>query len=321
MMHPFEEMSARQQSETESFQALHRCLQGHYSFFGYREADLKIPDVTKVEAKAIQKKLQHLRKQVITLAKPYGAVLNRLHETDGWLLETHQAEWLKKADFSFPKDTFSHNLTTRGKINTKRDDITRQQATIRQTMQEFDRAVQTMIELAIQSLRHPDISKRIEDSTEWNKELEELNASRQALYRRLGTVHDLRYKYASLTALMAQLDNDPDESLINTMLSIMSSMTEQIKSVHNALSHVDYPFDHAQADMKLGRFLIEDFPDPQNPGEVYGAADRLLDRFFRLQARILGRKCVMAERVFAAVKIEPLPEPNKEDQLSPTSSG
>jgi hypothetical protein len=319
MVHPFEHMAERQQSEQESFQALHRFLQGNYSFFGYREADLNIPDVTKVEAMIIRKKLMHLKKQVMNLAKPYGAVLNRLHETDDWLLETHQAEWLKRAEFSFAKDLFSKNLTTRQRISNQRDNITRQQATIRQTMQEFDRAVQTMIELAIQALGHPDIAGRIEDADDWIDELENLNATRQALYRRLGTVDDLRYKYASLNALMAQLDQDPSQVLVNTMLAIMKSMTEQIKSVHDAVSHVDYPFDHAQADMKLGMFLMADFPDPQSPGEVYAAADRLLDRFFRLQARILGRKCVMAERVLKAVNIEPLPEPKKEDQLSPTS--
>ena len=316
MMHPFEQMADRQQSELESFHSLHRCLQGNYSFFGYREADLKIPDVTKVEAMIIRKKLSHLKKQVLNLAKPYSAVLNRLHETDDWLLETHQAQWLKRARFSFAKDLFSRNLTTTQRIESQRVNITRQQATIRQTMQEFDRAVQTMIELAIQALGHPDVASRIEDANHWIDELTDLNATRQALYRRLGTVDDLRYKYASLNALMAQLDQNPSESLINTMLTVMKSMTEQMKSIHDAVSHVDYPFDHAQADMKLGMFLIANFPDPNSPGEVYAAADRLLDRFFRLQARILGRKCVMAERVLKAVNIEPLPEPKKADELS-----
>ena len=62
-------------------------------------------------------------------------------------------------------------------------------------------------------------------------------------------------------------------------------------------------------------FLINDVPDPQNPGEVYEAVDRLLDRFFRLQARILGRKYVMAEQVLQSLEIAPLPEPKKEDTL------
>jgi len=317
MLHPFAEMTARRKDEIESFRALHRCLQGHYSFFGYREAELKIPDVTKVSTDVIRKKLQALRKQVLTLSKPYSAVLNKLHETDGWLLETYQAESLKKARFTFKEDLFTHNLTTASKIDSRRDKIKHQQRTIRTTMEEFDRAVQTMIELAIRALGHPDIAHHIENAPAWIKELDELNRTREALNRRQGAVHELRYKYSSLSVLLSQLNQNADNTyLIQTALSLMSDMTNHMDSIDSALSHVDYPFDHAQADIKLGKFLLEQTPDKESPGEVYAAAEKLLDRYFRLRARILGRKCVMAEQVLQALGIELLPEPQQEDQLS-----
>jgi Zn-dependent protease with chaperone function len=317
LLHPFQEMTARRKDEIDSFQALHRCLQGHYSFFGYREVELKIPDVTQVSTDVIRKKLNSLRKQVLKLSKPYSAVLNKLHETDGWLLETYQAQSLKKARFTFDKELFTHNLTTASKIDSRRDKIKHQQRTIRKTMEEFDRAVQTMIELAIRALEHPDIAHRIENSASWVKELDELNQTREALNRRQGAVHELRYKYSSLSVLLSQLDqNAENRYLIETALSLMSDMTNHMDSIYSALSHVEYPFDHAQADIKLGKFLLERSPDKENPGEVYAAAERLLDRYFRLLARILGRKCVMAERVMRALEIELLPEPQEEDQLS-----
>jgi hypothetical protein len=317
VLRPFEEMAARQAEETEAMDALHRCLQGNYSFFGYRETEIQIPEVSEVPVDVITKKLSHLQQKILHLAKVYSAMLKKLHEADTHLLETFQAESMLKAKLTFKADTFSNDLTTHHRIDECRTDFKSQERTLRKTMQEYDVAVQTYVELGVRSLGHPEIGPKIEHSVEWIQELDRLNAVRQHLNRRLGAVHPLRYAWSAMSVIWTMIEHNPDYApLYEEGMRLMKLMSDHMNSIRSALMVVDYPFDHARGKMKLSRFLLDELPDTESPGEIYGSAERLLDRFFRLQARILGRKCLMGESVIAAIGLDPLPEP-----ASPEESG
>lgn len=326
ILRPFEEMAARQAEETEAFDALHRCLQGHYSFFGYRETEIPIPEVSEVSVDMITRKLAGLQKKILHLSKVYSAMLNKLHEADGHLLETFQADSMLKAKLTFKSDTFSNDLTAHHQIEDCRIDFKGRERTLRKSMQEYDQAVQTYVELGVRSLGHPEIGPKVERSVEWIEELDRLNEVRQHLNRRLGAVHQLRYAYAAMTVIWTAIEHNPDYApLFEEGMRLMKVMSDHMKSIRSSLIDVGYPFDHARGKINLGRFLLDQLPDEENPGEIYGAAERLLDRFFRLQARILGRKCVMGESVIAAIGLNPLPEPanpadaaeQTEDEVSP----
>jgi hypothetical protein len=281
--------------------------------------------VSEVSREMITRKLSQLQRKIMGLSTVYKAMLEKLHQADTQLLETFQAESMIKSKLEFKRDVFERDLTTANRIEQGRIDGKRRERTIRTSMAEFDNAVQTYIELAVRALRHPEIGPLLEHASAWNAELDRLNEVRERLNRKLGTVHQLRYGYAAMSVIWAAIDQNPEFApLYEEGARLMTTMTAHMKSIRSALSDIEYPFDHARGQINLGEFLLDPLPDAENPGEVYGSAERLLDRFFRLQARILGRKCLMGESVLSAIGLAPLPEPatddeSADDDVSPVS--
>ena len=68
---------------------------------------------------------------------------------------------------------------------------------------------------------------------------------------------------------------------------------------------IDYPFEHAQEDVTLARFVVPSLPDKDDVVEVLQAGDEAIDRLGGLYTA-LGRLAVTAEEVERALGLPPL---------------
>jgi len=109
--------------------------------------------------------------------------------------------------------------------------------------------------------------------------------------------------------LQALSENNHDEALINATRGQKIATLELIKETRKSITGTDYPFGHAKKKVSIGEYAFEDFPDPENPVEIYSAADALIDNVTRLRARLLGRLCLFAEQVESTLGFGPLLEP------------
>ena len=59
----------------------------------------------------------------------------------------------------------------------------------------------------------------------------------------------------------------------------------------------------------MGAFLFDTNPDSEDIGGILDAASNVASELPRLQFRILGQLCLVAEQLEAAIGVEVLPEP------------
>ncbi len=70
---------------------------------------------------------------------------------------------------------------------------------------------------------------------------------------------------------------------------------------------IDYPFEHAQEGITLGRFAFgAPLPDQSDIGGLLAIAEESSDRLLTLYPRALGRLTVTAEEVERALGLEPI---------------
>jgi hypothetical protein len=70
-----------------------------------------------------------------------------------------------------------------------------------------------------------------------------------------------------------------------------------------------YPFDHANPDITIWEVAVAKFPENDDPAAINEAVTSVLNTVPRVYARVVGRLCLAAEKVEAALGMPPLPEP------------
>ncbi len=67
-----------------------------------------------------------------------------------------------------------------------------------------------------------------------------------------------------------------------------------------------YPFEHAQNDISLRRFLLPIIPEPEAVGDLMNQGGEAIEKTAVLNRRILGRLAVVAEEVEHAIGLAPI---------------
>lgn len=107
--------------------------------------------------------------------------------------------------------------------------------------------------------------------------------------------------FLSLGLLLQSIEgNEEHEGLIGQLRAGASRWTKALALIRARLSTAPYPFEHAQAGISLGEFLIPALPDADDFGAVMSALQGLGERYFGLYARLMGRLVAAAEAVEAA---------------------
>jgi len=91
-------------------------------------------------------------------------------------------------------------------------------------------------------------------------------------------------------------------------------LLEQLKELHRGLRCAEYPFDHAEPEITLARFVIPAMPPANDYGGLIGATEQAVQRMNEVYERLLGCLIWLAEQgeaTFAspAPDAVPLPEP------------
>jgi hypothetical protein len=109
-----------------------------------------------------------------------------------------------------------------------------------------------------------------------------------------------------LDLLFGQLQGHEDNrSLIEAITETADALGTDLHSVVSGLERIPYPFDHAEANMTVQRYLMPRTPSARDVGGLYEAADQYLDRIADLYPRVASRLAVMAERVEQLLGLPP----------------
>ena len=170
---------------------------------------------------------------------------------------------------------------------------------------DFEEAAGQRLLHAVTLLRAPQVAGKVSNSAELQQEIKELVPAARLLSNRLTSVRKLRNRLVTLTVLLSQLERyQSHQPLIDRILSASQEVCNSLASESEAFNRADYPFEHADASMTLGKFFVPGVPHQQDVGDVHDIANAFLDKYFALRSRVTARLADIAEQVEAAVGLK-----------------
>ena len=175
---------------------------------------------------------------------------------------------------------------------------------------DFERALGERLYAGVTLLAVPKVAARLEHAREWQSECDRLFPILVALEERRGEVLLLRERFLGLTTLLGRLQgNEQNEKLIRTIRKHMGFVYRSVADVRRELVCIQYPFDHAEKDISVGKFAVKEMPGEEDLGAICEAAQSLLEKVLPLRVRVVARLACFAEQVESLLGLKPLAAP------------
>jgi hypothetical protein len=305
-LNPTEDLIVRQQQEQVADDARDRFFAG--GFTGLRP--LRLPVLYGGGAQTAghwREELVQARQMMQAGATAYRAAIEPYDQADTRLIQARQARSLLSSDVRLQRDKFERAPASASDASLERDRALAQLSRMNPTLQPFEEALGRRLRAAIMLLAEPALAARLAAAPTMYQEAQRLLPIAAHVGQNHASILELRNCNAVLVALLGHLDgNEQCESLIREVLDYAGRVREQMAAIRSLFDRLDYPFDHASGQISVSRFLLKMIPPAEEVGAIYHAADDLLTGLMMLNARCLGRLCVMAEAVESSLGYQPL---------------
>ncbi len=308
-IHPVDELMKRQQRQTDAFKSLRRFFQGHMSWYRAFQSPTVAWDLPRNVPQAMAQ-MKSSRATMLNEADDYAAAWKKFDECDTQLIESGLADVLLKAGVKVRKADFRIPLTTKAEVLQAREAAEIRQGRLEPKLIPFEDAATDRLYSALQLARTDELTPVLSRASVTVAEIDQLLEIFGHMNERLGqllAIRDSQIAMGRLLALFAQ--NTQNMSVFTAMQKWMTGLNEHLIHLRQSFESLAYPFDHAKADISMADYLLKELPDKENPVELYEAADAIGNALPPLQARVLGRLCMIAEIVETHFGLPPLSDP------------
>ena len=304
-----------QDEEAEHFRALGRFCQGQFSVLrplGFPAGPLQVPADPKKTLQAIKASRQNIR----TSSAQHDRMLESFEALEERIIEAFQIRELLDAGLHLSDADVDAMFATFQKVEEGG------RLAAGEKLESFEEQVRSRLVGSLQLITVPAVATRVEDDKGMIEEAERLMNAAHKLELLQDSVRDLKIAYHQLGALVNYLKgNEEDEKLVRRIRHKMKEVRKSLGVLKDRLIETGYPFEHAQANMTLGEFVIGAIPSEDDLGPLLEVAYAAIDRIFRVYARLAARLARLAETVEKALGLPPLPEPKQTqpDQINPAA--
>ena len=312
-IHPVDELMVRLQQQQDAWKALNRFFQGHVVLYRpFQSPEEALKPVS--NHAAVQSRLKQARETMLRRQALFAEAWQVYDDCDTRQLEVRLAEAMLQTDVRITRDEFSVPLTTAKEIISVRESSDEQQAQLISQLLPFEQAAAARLCSGLRLAQTPELADIIRQA---KISIEEIRALID-LFRRLNDQVDslltLRDDKLALGKLFSAMESHSgNEKLLTRIRKTLEQLHQHVEHFQAIFDDVLYPFDHAKKGLTVAGFLVQKTPDADDPGEVYEAAENLIDRFPQLQGRLLGRLCQIAELVETHCGLPRLEDPADDD--------
>ena len=151
---------------------------------------------------------------------------------------------------------------------------------------------------ALSLLGAPAISRHINGAEGLKKEAETLLNTYLSFSSAIAFLDKLSRTYVSITSLLFNiLDNQDNEVLAEIIQKMKTACKGHLTDSYNRLRNIPYPFDHAQENMSVAEYMMENDPEGVDEGAILEICESAIDKIFSFNSRLLGRLAVIAGAV------------------------
>ena len=174
----------------------------------------------------------------------------------------------------------------------------------------FEKTMSRRLFTALSLLQSEEFSKPIEQRQDLQRETAELLPILHLLEGRREQLSQIVAAHALMAELFQRLSNGQgDEKLMNRTRDHLKAICGLLEDLKTSLQDQKYPFDHANPEITIWEVAVAKFPENDDPAAINEAVGSVLKTIPRIYSRVVGRLCIAAEKVEAALGLPPLPEP------------
>jgi Zn-dependent protease with chaperone function len=310
-MHPIDDLLRRREQSRGDQESLKRYFLGGFNLL----RPIRVPAkrlTAPSNAKATAEQLKAARQRLQTALPEFIKSFAAYEQADTQTLEAGGAEALHQALLKVPADQFGVPVQTRQAVGQAKDAAGIAMSSSGKKLEEFEVTMGERLVNALRLLFVPQVASRIPDAESRQRESSELLPLLNKLGELLDDVIHIRNDRAALALLFNQIQgNEENEALFRTLQERAEGLEGKINEVRAALAGERYPFEHAKGEMSLAQYILADPPVPGEIGEVYEAAERVLDRMADMYVRITSRLSGNAECVEKVLGLPPLEIPEQ----------
>ena len=308
-LHPIDSLLVRQEREKVSQEAQNRFFLGAFNIL----RPLRLPSTWLAEPKdpaQVQEALTSARAEMQVRIAPYRQALTTFDEADTRALEARQARAVFSASLWPKPGQFKTSFNSRSEAEHQRDRAQVEQSRLSPQMEPFEVAAGQRLYAALTLLHNTYVAAEIKNGAELQREAQSLMAVVSLLITNTATLLELRNMNASLGLLIDGISgNEKNQTLIGEILDLMKRIHPQLLAIRSQCDRLTYPFDHADGQITVSRYVLPYPPNSEDLGGIYNGAGHLLTSLANLYSRSVGRLCEIAELVEAERGYEPLEAP------------
>ncbi len=203
---------------------------------------------------------------------------------------------------------------SRSNTRSAREAIERAEEKLQKTLTGLKRYEQVMMQRlfeALSMLNAPVVRERVEHGADLLEEAKGLFPYIVFLHRQVLDAIEAPLRTQNvLEILLSQLSENPNDnppSLHEAIFRSLRRFREELKELRSAIGETTpYPFEHAQGDISLSKYVLPFIPDVESWGDLLGFGSAAVERVVALSHRILGRLAVGAEAVELSLGLPPI---------------
>lgn len=305
-LHPVDSLLARQDKEKVSLEAQNRFFLGVFNIL----RPLRLPSTWLAEPPQparVQSTLADSRSLMLTKIDSYRTALKAYDDADTRALEARQARAVFSAGLWPKAGQFKVSFNSRGEAENHRDRAFKELARFTSQMEPFEDAVGERLMAALTLLFDRGVASRIADSYELQRECQALLPMVTLVVNNTDTLLAVRNMNASLGLLLEGINgNEKNQVLIGEIVDLMKNLHAQLLAIRSQCERFVYPFDHADGQITVAKYILPYAPGSEDLGAIYNGAGLLLSSLGNLYNRSVGRLCTIAEMVEADLGFQPL---------------
>jgi len=319
LVHPIDDLLARQGKDIEGGKALGRYFQGAFTALRPLPVPDDLLDVTE-KPKELGYQVKAARERMLAAKAAYQEAYQVYDRADTQAMEADVAGALLDADFKVRPTDFSLPMPTAMAVREVRTRARAEQGQAAGLLEEFERAASDRLFSAVELFRVPQVAARLPDAARWQQECDQVLPALKLVADQLRHLLGLRNEFVAAARLLGNVQgNEGNETLIAAIRGKMVSLRAQVDGVRQPLQRVRYPFDHAKGDISIGDCLVERIPAQEDLGGIMSACESLLETLPGLYVRLVGRLVMLAEEIEGLLGLPRLPEPPPPPQEAATA--
>ena len=309
-IHPLEDLLVREERAKGDAEALRRYFLDSFNML----RPLRLPPVALAGPFNAQEGIATIprcRRRMLDACSAYRTAFAAFDQADTRLLQASAALALHSASLSIDPKMFEIPVETSGAAARTCREQEAELTRLEPELESFEEALGLRLVTALRLLFESPTAAQIEHAQELQHDTQRLLPALQTLNGLLTTARSVRDCKTNLALLFGHLQKGgQQEAAIAVITEQANVLVGQLRVAQDRLrGDLPYPFDHAQADMTLGRFLLPAVPPASEIGEAYEAGDNFLDRLADVYPRVTSRLANVAEQVEAALGLTPLEVP------------